>query len=132
MRIEVTDNETFDKYETDFSGRGVPEGKISLSHDDVVCLMVNGGTAKIKYSAYISRGFGCVLREALEPHDKNNLYNFLKAHDVEPEKYGIEQPENQIQLEKCSEDRARLEKMGKSELAEYALRLEKQIDSGYC
>lgn len=125
MRIEVTDNETFDKYEVDFSGRGVPEGKISLSHDDVVCFVKDGGTCKIKYSAYMSRGFGCILREALEPNDKNNLYNFLKAHDLEPEKFGIERPKSTV-------DRSHLENMEKSELIEYALRLEKQIDSGYC
>ena len=46
----------------------------------------------LSYSAYFNTGTMLILRESLDHDDPENLYNYLKAHNIKPENYGVKCP----------------------------------------
>lgn len=121
MLITVHDETEFEKYESDMSGNGIPEGKILLDHKDLIGFHDGIKIVRLKYTGYVGRGI-LYLRQALEPNDPNNLYNFIKNYGIEPERFGIEKPEVITD---------EYDMMSKEDLIKHIRRLEKQIDSGY-
>jgi hypothetical protein len=49
--------------------------------------------SQLTYDAYWDAGNGHhLLREALPIYHKENLYNYIKRHDIVPEEYGVYHP----------------------------------------
>lgn len=47
---------------------------------------------KLSYTAYWDTGSMWILREALDHDHPENLYNHLKAHNINPSEYGVNCP----------------------------------------
>lgn len=122
MLITVYREEDLDRYEVNFSGNGIPTDKVVLDHDNIVGFQDGSRITKILYSGYVGKGV-LVLREALDYDHPENLYNFIKRHDIEPERFGIEKPRKPV-----TDD---YDDWSKEDLIKHIRRLEKQIESGF-
>lgn len=77
---------------------------------------------KLSYTAYWDTGRMLILREALDHDHPENLYNHLKAHNIDPSEWGVKCPLDEM----CSAEYGHLTR---EELIAELVKAKREIDA---